>query len=259
MSRSKKLKRITSGILLLLTIFLITSSLFPQSIEKNLFKEMRWRCIGPANFSGRIVDVEALDNDFRYVIVASASGGVWKSVNAGTTWEPIFDHYGSASIGDIAIFQKDPNIIWVGTGEANNRNSVAWGDGIYQSTDGGKIFVNMGLKDTYQIARVVTHLTNENIVYVAAIGNLWGYSGNRGLLKTMDGGKTWTKLTNGLPNDGKTGATDLVMDPNDPNTLYVAFYQRFRKPYRFDSGGPNGGIFKSTDGGNKSTNSDGNY
>ena len=246
----KHLKFIVSIIISLLTIILITGTIFPQNIEKDLFKQMKWRCIGPANFSGRIVDVEALDNDFRHVIVASASGGVWKSVNAGTTWEPIFDHYGSASIGDIAIFQKNPNIIWVGTGEANNRNSVAWGDGIYQSIDGGRTFVNKGLKGTYQIARVVTHPTNRDIVYVAAIGNLWGYSGERGLFKTSDGGDSWTRLTNGLLDDGKTGATDLVMDPSDPNTLYVAFYQRLRKPYRFDSGGPNGGIFKSTDAGN---------
>jgi len=165
----KHLKFIVSIIISLLTIILITGTIFPQNIEKDLFKQMKWRCIGPANFSGRIVDVEALDNDFRHVIVASASGGVWKSVNAGTTWEPIFDHYGSASIGDIAIFQKNPNIIWVGTGEANNRNSVAWGDGIYQSIDGGRTFVNKGLKGTYQIARVVTHPTNRDIVYVAAI------------------------------------------------------------------------------------------
>ncbi|MGH7457235.1 MAG: WD40/YVTN/BNR-like repeat-containing protein, partial [bacterium] len=246
-----KLTAFKIGSLFLFISFLILSPvLVAQNLEEHLFKEMKWRSIGPANFSGRIVDVEALDNDFAHVIVASASGGVWKSVNAGTTWEPIFDHYGSASIGDIAIFQPNPNIIWVGTGEANNRNSVAWGDGIYKSSDGGKTFQNMGLKDTYQIARIITHPVDSNIVYIAAIGNLWGYSGDRGLFKTTDGGKTWTKLTNGLPNDGKTGAIDLVMDPSDPNTLYGAFYQRLRKPYRFDSGGPNGGIFKTTDGGN---------
>ncbi|MFQ5771929.1 MAG: hypothetical protein ACE5HX_15445, partial [bacterium] len=249
MSYQKKLQPVFPGLILFLTVFIFANAAFTQSIENNLLKEMTWRSIGPANFSGRIVDVEALENDFTHVFVASASGGVWKSVNAGTTWEPIFDDYGSASIGDIAIFQNDPNIIWVGTGEANNRNSVAWGDGIYKSTDGGKTFVNMGLKDTYQIARVVTHPSDKDLVYVAAIGNLWGYIGDRGLFKTTDGGQTWTKLTNGLPNDGKTGAIDLVMNPNDPRTLYVAFYQRLRKPYRFDSGGPNGGIFKSTDSG----------
>jgi photosystem II stability/assembly factor-like uncharacterized protein len=242
-----------SSLSFFISFFVLTAIVYAQNLEENLFKVMKWRSLGPANFSGRIVDVEALDRDFAHVIVASASGGVWKSVNAGTTWEPIFDYYGSASIGDVAIFQPDPNIIWVGTGEANNRNSVAWGDGIYKSSDGGKTFKNMGLKDTYQIARVITHPADSNIVYVAAIGNLWGYSGDRGLFKTTDGGNPdgsgWIKLTNGLPNDGQTGAIDLVMDPNDPNTLYVAFYQRLRKPYRFDSGGPNGGIFKTTDAG----------
>ncbi|MCP4724631.1 MAG: hypothetical protein GY863_06330, partial [bacterium] len=231
-------------------VLLLSSSIVSAQINTDdLLREMRWRCIGPANFAGRIVDVEALDNDFRFVICASASGGVWKSLNAGTTWEPIFDDYQSASIGDIAIFQKDPDIIWVGTGENNNRNSVAWGDGIYKTTDGGKTFTNMGLKDTYQISRIATHPDKKNTVYVAAIGNLWGYNGDRGLFKTTNGGKTWKKLTNGLPDDGKTGATDLVMDPRDPDVLYVAFYQRLRKPYTFHSGGPAGGIYKTTDGG----------
>lgn len=220
-----------------------------QPSPEEVLREMRWRNLGPGNFAGRVVDVEALESDFRHVICASASGGVWKSTNAGTTWEPIFENYAAASIGDVALFQRDPNIIWVGTGEANNRNSVAWGDGIYKSTDGGKSFTNVGLRDTYQIAKIALHPSDPNTVYVAAIGNLWSYDGDRGLFKTSDGGKTWTKLTNGLPNDGKTGATDLVMDPSDPNTLYVAFYQRLRRPWRFDSGGPNGGIFKSTDAG----------
>ncbi|MGA2263773.1 MAG: hypothetical protein ABSH28_20355, partial [Acidobacteriota bacterium] len=156
---------------------------------------------------------------------------------------------GTSSIGDIAIFQSDPRILWVGTGEANNRNSVAWGDGIYKSSDGGQTFQNAGLRDTFQIARVVTHPTNPDLVYVAAVGNLWGYTGDRGVFKTADGGKTWQKLTSGLPDDGKTGATDLAMDPGNPEVLYAACYQRLRTPWRFDSGGPNGGIFKTTDGG----------
>ena len=214
-----------------------------------LLRAYKWRSIGPASAGGRITDIKALDSDFRYAIVAAASGGVWKTINAGTTWTPIFDHYGASSIGAVAMFQANPQILWVGTGEANNRNSVAWGDGIYKSTDGGQTFQNAGLKDTFQIARVVTHPTDPLTVYVAAIGNLWGYTGDRGVFKTADGGKTWQKLTSGLPNDGKTGPTDLVMDPGDPQVLYAAFYQRLRKPWRFDSGGPNGGIFKTVDGG----------
>ncbi|MFO7971607.1 MAG: hypothetical protein R6U40_07635, partial [Desulfobacterales bacterium] len=222
---------------------------FPQGFEGNLTNDMRWRNIGPANMSGRISDIEAMEEDWTTILVASASGGVWKSTNGGTTFSPIFDSYGAASIGDVAFFQKNPEIIWVGTGEECCRNSAAWGDGIYKSTDGGKTFTNMGLRDTYTIGTVLTHPTDPNIVYAAAAGCAWGYIGNRGLFKTEDGGKTWNKLTNGLPDDGKTGAIEIIMHPTDPNELYVAFWQRLRQPFRFDSGGPNGGIFKSTDSG----------
>lgn len=246
-------KRIPLAILALLTAGAAWLSLpgRAQSGDEaaSLLRNYHWRSIGPASAGGRITDVRALDTDFRYAIVAAASGGVWKTVNAGTTWTPIFDHYGASSIGAVAIFQPNPQILWVGTGESNNRNSVAWGDGIYKSTDAGQTFQNVGLKDTFQIARVVTHPTDLQTVYVAAVGNLWGYTGDRGVFKTTDGGQTWQKLTSGLPNDGKTGATDLVMDPSDPQVLYAALYQRLRKPWRFDSGGPNGGIFKTADGG----------
>jgi photosystem II stability/assembly factor-like uncharacterized protein len=221
----------------------------PADPNQALVRHLKWRNIGPANMIGRISSFDALENDFTCAIVGSASGGVFKTTNAGTTWEPIFAKYGAASIGDAVFFQKDPNIIWVGTGEECVRNSVAWGDGVYKSTDGGESFTRMGLETTQTIGRIVTHPTDPNIVYVAASGHPWGYAGDRGLFKTTDGGQTWTKLAGGLPNDGKTGAIDLVMDPTDPNVLYVSFWQRLRQPWRFDSGGPNGGIFKTTDGG----------
>lgn len=209
----------------------------------------RWRNIGPANQGGRIVDIEALEGQFRKVWMATGSGGVWYSENAGTTWTPIFDNYSTASIGDIAVNQQTPSVIWVGTGEANNRNSVSWGDGVFRSTDGGKTFQNVGLNSTHQIARVVTIPDNPEAACVCAIGHLWGTSGERGLFKTMDGGQTWEKLANGLPYDRKTGCTDLVMDPTNPDIMYAAFYERLRKPWHFHSGGKNGGIFKTTDGG----------
>ncbi|UCC41731.1 MAG: hypothetical protein JSV96_04875 [Candidatus Aminicenantes bacterium] len=248
---SKKYRIFLCSILIsILFLFLTAVDLGSGQAEGTLFKHLVWRNIGPANMGGRISDIQALDDDFRYVITASASGGVWKSVNAGTTWEPIFDTYGSASIGAVAIFQKDPNIIWVGTGEANVRNSVGWGDGIYRSNDGGKTFTNLGLEDSHHIARIVTHPTDPDIVYVASQGHLWGHTGERGLFKTTDGGKTWKKLMNGTPDDGKTGCTDIKMNPKNPDILYTAFWERLRRPYRFDSGGPNSGIFKSTDGGN---------
>lgn len=221
----------------------------PVDQNQALIKHLKWRSVGPANMIGRISAFEALDSDFTNVLVAGAAGGVFKSVNAGTTWEPIFDKYGSSSIGDVKFFQKDPNIIWVGTGESCVRNSVSWGDGIYKSTDGGKTFARMGLETTQTIGRIRTHPTDPNIVYVAASGHPWGYTGDRGLFKTTDGGATWIKLGGGLPNDGKTGAVDLVMDPTNPDVLLVSFWQRLRQPWRFDSGGPNGGIFKTTDGG----------
>ncbi len=239
------------AILAICALSLVSSSpLFAQASGDQLFQSFRWRNIGPANMMGRISALDALDTDWRVVLVGSASGGVFKSHNAGQTWTPIFDDYGSGSIGDVAFYQGDPQIIWVGTGEANNRNSSGWGDGVYKSTDGGKTFSRMGLEDTFQIARIATHPSDPDIVYVAAIGSLWGYSGSRGLYRTLDGGKTWVKLTNGLPDDGKTGCTEIKMHPTDPDVLYTAMYHRLRKPWTFTSGGSNSGIFKSTDGGN---------
>ena len=171
-------------------ILLLPGILDAQGTEEGLFKDLRWRNIGPANMSGRVTDIQALDNDFRHVIVASASGGVWKSTNAGTTWEPIFDRYGSASIGAVAIFQKNPDIIWVGTGEANVRNSVGWGDGVYQSTDGGQTFVRKGLDESHHIARIVTHPDDPEIVIDTAslsvehcIDRLLGYLKQNGYIK----------------------------------------------------------------------------
>ena len=149
----------------------------------------------------------------------------------------------------VAIFQHDPDIIWVGTGESCTRNSIGWGDGVYKSTDGGESFQNMGLADTHHISEVLIHPTDPDVVYVASQGHLWGHSGQKGIFKTEDGGLTWRHLTNGLPDDGRTGASDLKMDPTDPTILYAAFWERLRYPHKFVSGGPNGGIFKSTDGG----------
>ncbi len=246
---SQYFKIILRPLLVLCLVCGLSGLVFSQGAGESLIKGLKWRNIGPANMIGRISDFEALESDFTQVLVAGASGGVWKSINAGTTWEPIFDRYGSSSIGDVAFFQKDPNIIWVGTGEECSRNSIAWGDGIYKSTDGGKTFSRMGLESTQTIGRVITHPSDPDIVYAAATGHTWGYSGDRGLFKTIDGGKTWQKLTDGLPDDGKTGAIDLVMHPENPDILYVSFWQRLRQPWRFDSGGPNGGIFKTTDGG----------
>ncbi|MGH7127920.1 MAG: WD40/YVTN/BNR-like repeat-containing protein, partial [Planctomycetaceae bacterium] len=231
----------------------VAAAAVAQVPAEALGQDLQWRNIGPANMAGRVTDIEAVEADPAIVYVGAASGGVWKSTNAGTTWTPIFEDYGTANIGDIAIFQPNPDIVWVGTGESCVRNSVGWGDGVYKSTDGGKTFANVGLRDSHHIGEVVTHPTDPDIVYVASQGHLWAHTGEHGLFRTQDGGRTWERLSAGLPDDGKTGATDLVMDPSDPNVLYAAFWERLRQPYRFDSGGPNGGIFKSTDGGDSWT------
>lgn len=215
----------------------------------HLVQDLQWRNIGPANMAGRVSDIDAVEANPAIVYVAAASGGVFKSTSAGTTWTPIFEKYGSANIGDVTVFEGNPDIVWVGTGEACVRNSVGWGDGIYKSTDGGRTFVNVGLEDTHHIDDIVTHPTDPDIVYVAAQGHLWGHTGERGIFRTRDGGRSWQRLTNGLPDDGRTGATALVMDPSNPNVLYAAFWERLREPHAFVSGGPNGGIFRSTDGG----------
>lgn len=214
-----------------------------------LVRDLEWRNIGPANMTGRIAAIDALNTDYRTVLIGSASGGVFKSTNGGITWDAIFDDYGSGSIGDVAFFQPDPDIIWVGTGEAANRNSSGWGDGIYKSVDGGETFEWMGLAETHYIAEIAVHPTDPDVVWAASPGHLWGYSGDRGLFKTEDGGETWEKVGNGLPDDGLVGATEVILDPENPDILYVGMYHRLRQPWWFTSGGGEGGIFKSEDGG----------
>ncbi|MFT5144474.1 MAG: photosystem II stability/assembly factor-like uncharacterized protein, partial [Thalassolituus oleivorans] len=235
-------------VLLLLAIATSTTPALAQPAE-SLLVPFSWRNIGPANMMGRISAVDGYDQDWRVFLVGAASGGVWKTTNGGTTFEPIFDDYGSQSIGDVAFFQADTSVVWVGTGEATNRNSVGWGDGVYKSSDGGATFRNMGLKESYQISEIATHPTDPDVVYVAAVGHLFDYSGDRGLYKTTDGGQTWTKLTVGLPDNGRLGATVVAVDPHNPEVVYAGLYDRRRQPHIMQSGGPGGGLFKSTDAG----------
>ena len=227
-------------------LLILYNGIYSQNLNT---KNLLWRNIGPANMMGRIAAIDASNKDYRKVLIASASGGVFKSDNAGVTWESIFDKYGAGSIGSVKFDQNDLNTIWVGTGESANRNSSAWGDGIYKSTDGGKTFSNMGLKSTHQIAEIEIHPNNSNIVYAAAVGHLWGYSGERGLFRTLDGGNSWEKVLGGLPDDGKTGCTEIIFHPTNPDIMFAGFYHRLRQPASFVSGGEEGGLFKSTDGG----------
>src|ERR1051325_6324242 len=220
-----------------------------------LLKRFLFRSIGPAAMGGRIDDITAVEQNPYIIYVGFATNGVWKSTNSGTTFQPIFDTYGSHSIGDIAIAPSDPNIVWVGTGEANNRQSSSFGDGIYKSTDAGKTFTKMGLEDSQTIARIVIDPKDPNIVYVAVLGHLFGPNKERGVYKTTDGGKTWNNVKF---IDEDTGFTDLVMDPSDNKTLYAASYQRRRTSWGFNGGGPGSGVWKTTDAGKTWTRMQGN-
>ncbi|MEA2551849.1 MAG: hypothetical protein QOJ65_25 [Fimbriimonadaceae bacterium] len=195
---------------------------------------------------GRIADIAVYEKEPRIYYVASASGGVWKTENDGVTFTPQFTKQNISSLGAISVSQKNPEVVWLGTGEPSSRNSVGWGNGVYKSTDGGKTWQNVGLKDTRYISRIIIDPKDNNIVYVAALGNLWGYSEDRGLYKTTDAGKTWKKV---LYVDEKTGIGDLVMDPSNRNVLVAASWQRQRKAWDFLNGGPGGGMWKSTDAG----------
>jgi len=217
-----------------------------DSAAMDKFKALEFRELGPAVMGGRIDDFAAVESNPNIVYVGVAAGGVWKTTNNGTTWEPVFDKEAVSTIGDIAIAPSDPSIVWVGSGEPNNRQSSSWGDGIYKSTDAGKTWKNMGLAETHHIGRVVIHPKNPEVVYAAALGHLWGANPERGVYKTSDGGKTWTQVLK-ISND--TGVSDLAMDPESPDTLYAAAYTRRRTPFGFNGGGTEAGIYKTTDGG----------
>ncbi len=210
------------------------------------FSGLKWRALGPALMSGRIGDVAVDPRDKSHWYVAVCSGNVWETHNAGITFEPIFDGEGSYSIGCVTIDPTDPNVVWVGTGENNSQRSVSYGDGVYKSLDGGRSWKNMGLGESMHIGEIVVHPGNGDIVYVAAMGPLWGPGGDRGLYRTSDGGETWDKV---LEISENTGVVCLEMDPRDPDVIYAAAYQRRRHTWTLINGGPEGGVWKTTDGG----------
>ncbi|HET9225174.1 MAG TPA: hypothetical protein VFR31_00790, partial [Thermoanaerobaculia bacterium] len=216
------------------------------AVDPSLLAGLKARSIGPAAMSGRIASIEALPSNPAIVYVGTATGGVWKSVNAGLTWTPVFDDQPVAAIGDVALDPSNPDAVWVGSGEGNPRNSVSVGNGIYRSLDGGKTWQHLGLEKTERIHRVVIHPNDPKTVWVAALGQAWGENPERGVFKTEDGGRTWRKV---LYIDERTGCADLVVDPANPNKLVAAMWDYRRWPWSFRSGGPGSGIHVSHDGG----------
>lgn len=240
--------------ILLIALFIFSSNAYSQKkkkeksnpLDETSVSALKWREVGPALTSGRISDLAVNpDNPFEYY-VAVASGGVWKTSNWGVDYTPIFDSQSSYSIGCVTIDPNNSNVIWVGTGENNNQRSVAYGDGVYKSVDGGKSWKNMGLKNSEHIGNIIVHPENSDVVYVSAYGPLWSKGGDRGIYKSEDGGVSWDKV---LFIDEHTGFNEIHMDPRNPEVLYAASHQRRRHVYTYVGGGPGSGLHKSTDGG----------
>jgi photosystem II stability/assembly factor-like uncharacterized protein len=244
-------------ILFLLTLSLCTTMVYGQKnrkskttptlpFEASTISDVKFRMVGPALTSGRIADIAVHPENEDTWFIAVAAGGVWKTENHGTTFTPIFDNYGSFSTACVELAPSNPNTIWVGSGENNNQRSVSYGDGVYKSLDGGKSFTNMGLKSSEHIGGIIIHPTNENIVWVAAYGPVWSGGGERGVYKTIDGGKTWERT---LFISENTGVSDIAIDPTNPDILYASAHQRRRHEWTYIGGGPESTVYKSTDGG----------
>ncbi|HZS48854.1 MAG TPA: glycosyl hydrolase [Blastocatellia bacterium] len=218
---------------------------FDAGFDQKLIQGMKWRLVGPFR-GGRVLAVEGVPGEPNTYYMGGASGGVWKTMDGGHNWTPLFDHEAVASIGSIAVAPSNHNIIYVGTGEACPRGNITYGDGVYKSLDGGKTWKNIGLKDSQHIGAVIIDPRNPDIVFVAALGHIYGSNEERGVFRTTDGGRTWSKV---LYKDEKTGASDIVFDPHNSNILYASLWEVYRTPYSLNSGGPGSGLYKSIDGG----------
>src|SRR5947209_454091 len=219
-----------------------------NSSNNDPFANLKFRNLGPAVGGGRVTSVAGIPGNPNVFYVGAAAGGVFKTIDGGNSFKPIFEHEAVASIGAIAVAPSNPSLVWVGTGETNPRNDVATGRGIYFSPDAGASWKFMGLGDTAQISGIIVHPTNPDVVYVAALGHIWGPNAERGVFRTTDGGKTWQKV---LYANDKTGAISLVMDPGNPMVLFAAMYEMQRYPWMLVSGGDSSAIYRSKDGGNK--------
>jgi photosystem II stability/assembly factor-like uncharacterized protein len=260
MSAFVKPQRIVSAFFLLILVLVSAHAQKPRSvirkeapppakaegrIDESLFSAMRWRQVGPFR-GGRVIAVTGVPGEPNVFYFGAASGGVWKTSDSGANWTPIFDNVPVASVGAIAVAPSDHNIIYVGTGEACIRGNITYGNGVYKTTDGGRTWRNVGLRDTQHIGAVIVDPKNPNVVFVAALGHAYGPNDERGLFRTTDGGATWQKV---LFKDNKTGAIDVVFDPANSSTLFASLWEIYRTPWSLSSGGPGSGLYKSTDGG----------
>jgi photosystem II stability/assembly factor-like uncharacterized protein len=234
------------SIFCLLFFLSIGNSYSSNKFDPDYFAGLKARSIGPAGMSGRIAAIDIVLSNLRIIYVGTATGGIWKSTNGGATWKPIFDDKTTSSIGDITIDPTNPETVWVGTGEANPRNSAGVGRGVFKTLNGGESWQFLGLEKTEKISRLILDPNKPNTAFVAAMGTTWGENPERGIFKTIDGGKTWKKI---LYVDEKTGAADLAMDPSNPNRLLAAMWEHRRWPWFFNSGGPGSGLYISTNSG----------
>ena len=230
----------------MLLVIIISNASFAQKIGLDQFKSWKPRNIGPAGMSGRITAIDAVVADPNTIYLGAASGGVWKTINQGASWEAVFEEQPILNIGSIAIQQSNPSTVWVGTGEGNPRNSISLGEGMYKTIDGGKSWKKMGLEKTRNIHRIIVDPSNPNTVYAGAIGNPYAEHPERGVFKTTNGGETWDKI---LFTNDTSGVDDMIMDPSNPNKLFVAMWQHRRTPWSLSSGGPGSGLYMTFDGG----------
>src|SRR5437899_701802 len=241
-NRDRVLARLLASLGMLLLTALVSNA---QQIDPKTYGGMKWRLIGPFR-GGRVLAVTGVPSQPNTYYFGATGGGVWKTTDGGISWDPLFDKQPVSSIGSIAVADSDPNVIYVGTGEACIRGNIVAGDGMYKSSDAGKTWQHIGLRDTQTVGRVIVNPRNPDVVFVAALGHVYGSNSERGIFRTTDGGKTWQKV---LYKDDKSGGIDITFDPSNPNTLFAALWEAHRTPWELVSGGPGSGLYRSTDGG----------